>query len=161
MRCSVKDLLKNDGEIAEVGGTLEYEMLENNGDEIYFTTPISFSGELKNENGEIFTSGDIEFDYKVRCHRCGEEIVRSEKIQVNEIFSSESSDEKYLVVGETLDLENMIIDNIRLSLPVKFLCSDDCKGICTKCGINLNNGQCSCKEEKVDSRLEVLTTLLK
>ena len=161
MRCSVKDLLKNDGEIAEVGGTLEYEILENNGDEIYFTTPISFSGELKNNNGEILASGDIEFDYKVICHRCGEEVTFSEKISVNEIFSNQSSDENYLLVGETLDLENMIIDNIRLSLPIKFLCKEDCKGVCTKCGINLNNEQCNCKEEKVDSRFEVLTTLLK
>ena len=62
MRCSVKDLLKNDGEIAEIGGTLEYEMLENNGDEIYFVAPISFSGELKNENGEILADGDVEFE---------------------------------------------------------------------------------------------------
>jgi uncharacterized protein len=161
MRCSVKDLLKNDGEVAEIGGTLEYEMLENNGDEIYFTTPISFSGELKNNNGEILASGDIEFDYKVKCHRCGEEVTFSEKISVNEIFSNQSSDENYLLVGETLDLENMIIDNIRLSLPIKFLCKEDCKGVCTKCGINLNNEQCNCKEEKVDSRFEVLTTLLK
>jgi hypothetical protein len=67
MRCSVKDLLKNDGEITEVGGTLEYEVLENNGDKIYFTTPISFSGELKNSGGEILAQGDIEFDYKVVC----------------------------------------------------------------------------------------------
>ena len=161
MRCSVKDLLKNDGEITEVGGTLEYEVLENNGDEICFTTPISFSGELRNSSGEILASGDIEFDYKVRCHRCGEEIIRSEKISVDEIFSTQSSDEKYLLIGETLDLENMIIDNIRLSLPIKFLCKEDCKGVCTRCGINLNNEQCNCKEEKVDSRFEVLTTLLK
>ena len=161
MRCSVKDLLKNDGEITEVGGTLEYDVLENNGDEIYFVEPISFSGELKNENGEIFASGDIEFEYKVRCHRCGEEIIRSEKIAVNEIFSRDSSEEKYLLVGETLDLENMIIDNIRLNLPVKFLCNEECKGFCAKCGVNLNNEQCNCKEEKVDSRFEILTTLLK
>lgn len=161
MRCSVKDLLKNDGEITEVGGTLEYDVLESNGDEICFVTPISFSGELKNNNGEILAQGDIEFDYKVRCHRCGEEVTFSEKIPVNEIFSTQSSDEKYLLIGETLDLENMIIDNIRLSLPIKFLCKEDCKGICTKCGTNLNNGQCNCKEEKVDSRFEVLATLLK
>ena len=161
MRCSVKDLLKNDGEVTEVGGTLEYEMLESNGDEICFTTPISFSGELKNENGDIFATGDIEFEYKVRCHRCGEEFVRNEKIQVNEVFSTEGSDEKYLLIGETLDLENMMIDNIRLSLPIKFLCNEDCKGVCTKCGTNLNKEQCNCKEEKVDSRFEVLTTLLK
>ena len=38
-----------------------------------------------------------------------------------------------MLVGETLDLENMIIDNIRLSLPIKFLCKEDCKGVCTKC----------------------------
>ena len=104
---------------------------------------------------------DFIFDYKVKCHRCGEEVVFSEKISVNEIFSNQSSDENYLLIGETLDLENMIIDNIRLSLPIKFLCKEDCKGVCTKCGINLNNGQCNCKEEKVDSRFEILTTLLK
>ncbi|MGB9809870.1 MAG: YceD family protein, partial [Caldanaerobacter sp.] len=47
-----------------------------------------------------------------------------------------------------------------LSLPMKFLCKEDCKGLCPICGTNLNYGSCSCKREDIDPRLEVLSKLL-
>ena len=129
MRCSVKDILKSDGEIAEISGVLEYETLENNGDNIKFLTPIEFSGEVKNESGSIIVTGEIEFEYEVDCHRCGEVYKSSIKFPVSNIFSVSPTEDEYLLKGEILDLEDMLVDNIRLNLPVKFLCKEDCKGL--------------------------------
>jgi len=161
MRCSVKDILINDGDITEISGSIEYDTLENNGDIITFITPIEFSGEMKNDNGEILVTGEIEFDYKVNCHRCGEEFNSTIKFDVEEIFSTEPMDSKYLLKGEVIDLEDMIIDNIHLNLPVKFLCNEECKGLCTVCGTNLNSETCNCQKDETDPRLLVLTKLLK
>ena len=161
MRCSVKDILVNDGDTTEISGSIEYETLENNGDIITFITPIEFSGELRNDNGDINVKGEIEFEYKVKCHRCGEEFTSSLKCDVEEIYSAIQTDSSYLLKGDEIDLKDMIIDNIHLNLPIKFLCKDDCKGVCTICGTNLNYKSCNCKKTETDPRLSVLTELLK
>lgn len=161
MRCSVKDILKNDGEIAEISGVLEYDTLENNGDTIKFATPISFSGEVKNENGDILVNGEIDFDCEVECHRCGESIIKTMNFKISEIYSTNSQEEKYLLQGEILDFEDMLVDNIRLNLPIKFLCINDCKGVCTMCGNNLNVSECDCSKKNTDSKFSVLSDLLK
>jgi uncharacterized protein len=161
MKCSVKDILKNDGEIAEISGVLEYDTLENNGDTIKFTTPISFSGEIKNENGDILVDGEVDFEYEVECHRCGEPVSKTMNFKISELFSADPHEEKYLLKGEILELEDMIIDNIRLNLPVKFLCNSDCKGVCAICGNNLNISECNCSKKNIDSKFSVLSDLLK
>ena len=50
----------------------------------------------------------------------------------------------------------MILDNLRLNLPVRFVCKEDCKGVCTKCGKNLNFEKCECVEERKPSPFDVL-----
>ncbi|HOL80128.1 MAG TPA: DUF177 domain-containing protein, partial [Clostridiales bacterium] len=58
-----------------------------------------------------------------------------------------------------LNLDDLLAEDIWLSMPVTILCSDDCKGICPSCGTNLNEETCSCKKA-VDPRLEALAKLL-
>ena len=57
------------------------------------------------------------------------------------------------------NLDPLVTEDIFLSLPTKILCSEDCKGLCPKCGVNLNLGKCSCKKE-IDPRLAALKELL-
>jgi uncharacterized protein len=56
-------------------------------------------------------------------------------------------------------LDEIVTEDVFLNLPAKFLCSDDCKGMCFKCGKDLNSGSCSC-EKDIDPRLEALKQLL-
>ncbi len=58
--------------------------------------------------------------------------------------------------GEELDITEDIRDMVILSLPMKPLCSDTCKGLCPKCGTNLNEEKCNCVLEEIDPRLEKL-----
>jgi uncharacterized protein len=48
------------------------------------------------------------------------------------------------------------MNNLRLNLPVRFLCKEDCKGVCTKCGKNLNEGECECVPEEKSSPFDIL-----
>lgn len=57
------------------------------------------------------------------------------------------------------DLDELLREDILLSLPTKVLCKSDCKGLCPMCGADLNNGPCGCKKP-VDPRLAVLQDLL-
>ncbi|MDF2674142.1 MAG: hypothetical protein K0R09_2410, partial [Clostridiales bacterium] len=61
----------------------------------------------------------------------------------------------------SIDLKDMVMDNIILSMPIKFLCSPECRGLCPVCGKNLNKYQCNCNKNNVDPRLAVLKDLFK
>lgn len=82
---------------------------------------------------------------------------------MNHILVTEVNDEDnddYIIIEDMkLDIAELTLEDIYLALPSKFLCSDDCKGVCPSCGVNLNTGSCSCKKE-VDPRLEALLDLL-
>ena len=59
-----------------------------------------------------------------------------------------------------MDLDELIRTDILLELPTKFLCKEDCKGLCPTCGKNLNEGACNCQTHQIDPRLEVLKQLI-
>ena len=63
--------------------------------------------------------------------------------------------------GEEIDISETIRESLQLVLPMKPVCSPDCKGLCAHCGCDLNIEQCSCKEEGIDPRLAVLGQLIK
>ena len=58
--------------------------------------------------------------------------------------------------GIALDVNVMILEQIELAIPMNFVCREDCRGLCYKCGIDLNEGTCLCKNEEIDSRMSVL-----
>lgn len=79
---------------------------------------------------------------------------------VVENLQNENDDDDYIVVkNRELDLDEFVNEEVSLSLPNKILCSEDCKGLCSKCGMSLNLKQCDCKKD-VDPRMEALLQLL-
>jgi uncharacterized protein len=60
---------------------------------------------------------------------------------------------------DKIDLSEDVRDYALLALPMKKLCSENCKGLCPKCGKNLNDGPCECRDEKIDPRWEPLQKL--
>jgi uncharacterized protein len=58
--------------------------------------------------------------------------------------------------GIVFDVDLMVLEQIELAIPMRFVCREDCKGLCYNCGADLNEGACLCKNEKTDSRLSVL-----
>ena len=72
-----------------------------------------------------------------------------------------TDNDDYLVCADSvLDLEELARTDILLELPTKVLCSEDCKGLCSQCGKNLNEGECSCEKKQIDPRLAILSQLL-
>lgn len=62
--------------------------------------------------------------------------------------------------GDVLDFSEGFMEAVILALPIKRLCREDCRGLCPRCGTNLNQGNCGCREERVDPRLAPLRQLL-
>ena len=74
-------------------------------------------------------------------------------------LNHEDEDRFILVEQGQLDVDELVVSDILLSLPMKHLCLPDCKGLCPTCGRNLNEGPCGCKKP-IDPRLEALGKLL-
>ena len=97
------------------------------------------------------------------CDRCGKEFSREKVVKLDSLVAQELEDEEndeiLLLDGTELDLDHVVTEAFVLAMDTKNLCSDDCKGLCAKCGANLNDGPCGCRPE-VDPRLAVLAQLL-
>ena len=127
--------------------------------EIGGISPISskvlVNGDISN-NAEVVTFiGKATFNYKAPCDRCAVLTEKTLESPINHIIvnSLGNDDEEDFIVSENmeLDLEDLIRSDIILGLPYLFLCKDDCKGVCPKCGKNLNTEKCICEGE-VDER---------
>ena len=76
-----------------------------------------------------------------------------------ETLEDEENDDILLLDGGELDLEEVFTTDLVLAMEPKHVCSEECKGLCPKCGANLNDGPCQCRAE-VDPRFAVLAQLL-
>ena len=75
-------------------------------------------------------------------------------------LNDESNEDFVLLKDFQLPLDELVTTDLLLSLPMKSLCREDCRGLCPQCGHNLNNGECGCRQETVDPRLAALKDLL-
>ena len=75
-------------------------------------------------------------------------------------IEGEDSDTILLVPDMKLDLDDFLYTEVIVNLPLKHLCSEDCKGLCAKCGKDLNEGDCGCPKKEIDPRLAILQKLL-
>lgn len=129
-----------------------------------FVTPVKVSGEVVNRTGIVYLDARAEFDYSTFCARCGKPLLRHAHVPIRHILVShlddENDDDDYIIVDNMrFDLDGLVREDIFLALPSRFLCKEDCKGLCPVCGSDLNNGECGCKKP-TDSRWDALKDLL-
>lgn len=110
--------------------------------------PITVSGEatLSGEHG-AFIECNVNFTIKGSCTRCLEETKKVYEAEIRELCE-ENSEDGYPVVHDRIDLSKIVEDVVLMNLPVSFLCKEDCLGLCTECGENLNHGECKCKNSQ-------------
>ena len=98
--------------------------------------------------GMIIVSGVVTGEYHTVCGRCLADIDENFSVDIKENFIHISDDDEendgYTYEGGHIDLTASLIDNILLDLPSVMLCREDCRGLCSSCGKNLNEGNCSC-----------------
>ncbi|MDR1563761.1 MAG: DUF177 domain-containing protein [Oscillospiraceae bacterium] len=129
-----------------------------------FLEPVLLKGEIKNHAGVVTISYTAEFTDFSPCDRCGAQINRPTQYKFNHTLvttlEGEEVNDLILVENNRLDLDDLALSDILLELPSKHLCTAACKGLCPKCGTNLNQGECGCEKHEIDPRLAVLKTLL-
>lgn len=129
-----------------------------------FKTPVKVKAKAENRAGVVDLAVTAKFELSAPCDRCGEETItpfeRSFKHTVVQSLVGENEDDYLEAPDFALELDPTVTADIILSLPSKHLCKEDCKGLCPKCGKNLNEGECGCDLREIDPRLEILKSLL-
>ncbi len=142
----------------------EVDMSQDNQDGIGFVSPADAQITIVNRAGLVEMSADVRFDYRFACDRCASITDRSFAFTFRHILvdhlSEESGDDYIEAPDYKLDTDALLRDDILLELPSKFICKESCKGLCSKCGKNLNEGSCTCNRQETDPRLAVLMQLL-
>lgn len=128
-----------------------------------FLSPPHAAGEIVNTAGALTLKGSISSNLVRICDRCGCEYeVSLETPVIAKLaadFTGDDDPEIFALDGNWLDLSDVLEICFILSMEQKSLCAEDCAGLCSKCGKNLNDGPCGCKKE-IDPRLAVLGQLL-
>lgn len=128
-----------------------------------FTSPVTVKGKVANHAGIVELDANASFVLDICCDRCAKPIKYPYSVKVQHTLvtslNDENNDELLLVNELRFNLDELVTDDIFLDLPYKFLCKEDCKGICSACGKDLNEGPCDCKKA-IDPRLAALAELL-
>ncbi|WP_027340541.1 YceD family protein [Halonatronum saccharophilum] len=142
------------------GGTMseefsvELESITIHGEQVSFPREIKINLTVVNDEKTYIVMGKVDILLRLPCTRCLDEFEMPMKFD----FDFEISKEE--VEKDQIDFKNELLHHIRLNLPMKFVCDEECEGLCPSCGKNLNKEECKCIMHKVDPRLADLEKLL-
>ncbi|HRZ86730.1 MAG TPA: DUF177 domain-containing protein [bacterium] len=117
-----------------------------------FVSPVHISVHADFISGQLLVRGSISIETAADCSRCLKEI-REPVVIDDYLFDGPASE------GETIDLTGNIREYIIIALPMKRLCTTECKGLCPHCGKDLNVSACDCSSKWVDPRFGGLDKL--
>ena len=127
--------------------------------------PVLAEGTVRNTAGVLVMTGAISTCIHGTCDRCARDFSREVRFPIDVVLVTELADEEnedewvFPLEGDSADLDDIVRTVFVLSLDSKLLCREDCKGICQRCGKNLNDGPCNCQKE-LDPRFAALKQLL-
>jgi uncharacterized protein len=135
---------------------------------------VHFDGTLRKDEPRFILGGRLQARLQVMCGRCLEPFTLPVDTQVELTYvphPAQAASEEEVELSQddlttafyrdqTLDLGEMVREQFYLALPMSPLCREDCKGLCPRCGTNLNQGTCACDVRWEDPRLAGLRTLL-
>ena len=145
------------------------ELVEEN---TVFLEPVHVEGTIRRVGEEVLIRGQMTTRLNFVCCRC----LTPFEFPVDSVFDliflpEELEDPKEQLENEdvsklfyqkrSIDLENVILEQLNLTFPLRPLCSDDCQGLCPVCGNLVDEGSCSCTKNEADHRLDKLKTFLR
>ncbi|MGN1097479.1 MAG: YceD family protein [Clostridia bacterium] len=159
MKFNIASVLKNEGSAMAIEGNLELGRLKYLGNSFDFQSPVSVKGVIRNIGGTLELNGTVSGEYVSSCDCCGAPVKGVLEAEIDEAIDSESEDydaECFALNGTILDISGLINALVWGNLPMKLLCREDCKGLCSICGCNLNETVCNCDHTVYDPRLAIL-----
>ena len=158
MICDVSTIVNTEGAELAICGTVEVN------DFLYDVEvqDASINGKITCSGGVLVLEAKLKAMLKTACARCLAELTLPLDFDFSETLVQEGTqddkDEDSVIIfeGTEIDVGEIAVNNILLNISSKYLCSEDCQGLCPKCGKNLNEGKCDCDFFEIDPRWEKL-----
>lgn len=177
----------NIGEIKDKkGGEIRFRLVEDwsnmgrDGQSLHCVSPVIFDGKVMCTGDLFLVRGNVSTKIEARCARCLRPIELGITANLDERFQRMSSqtreqdpirdeqteeedwghEEVQEFRGLTIHLDDVVLENLLVSLPIKPLCQEGCRGLCSQCGQDLNDGECNCTTDDIDPRMLQLKQLL-
>jgi uncharacterized protein len=149
-------------------GSVRFDLMEDfspfdlGTEALAFQAPVHVQLQVNNTSKAMLVHGTIHTELKVMCGRCLEAFIYplSLSFQDEWVFRAQATEDlletAFLLDKDEIEINERIFEQIVLALPMKFVCSAECQGLCPTCGANRNLTPCHCGEDDIDPRLAAL-----
>jgi uncharacterized protein len=166
------DLAKYRKPLSRFERTFKPEDIGGQGEAYRITAPVHLAFDIHKDKEKFRLVGTVRTELELDCSRCLEpfRLPLDAAFEMRYLPSSEASTEPEREMADEdletsyyrddqIDLNDLLREQFYLALPMKPLCSEECRGLCPQCGTNLNEGSCDCAPRWEDPRLAALRTL--
>lgn len=136
---------------------------------VQFGSDAHVTGTLTDNAGYMRLKLMAKLEYRGECARCLAPVEGVFSLDFERTVTTEGTlceddtdgygDEYVVIHGYELDVDELLCEELILAFPNKLLCSEDCEGLCPKCGKPRREGDCGCPTKEIDPRLAILATL--
>ena len=118
---------------------------------------------------ELRILADTKMTMRLPCDRCLKDTLETFVLHIDKLVDlgkseaelTEEFDESNFIEGYKLDVEQLLTNQMHTNWPAKVLCAEDCAGLCSICGVDLNQGNCDCESTEGDPRMTLIRDLFK
>lgn len=168
MQIHLSDVTSCEGKTIQVSAELELEKIEFQLGQfpVLEKKPVELT--ITNTGNKVLElKGSTSVTVGMPCDRCLEQVAveipchieRKLDMKLTDEERVNDLDESNYLTGMDLDVDRLVYLEVLICWPLKVLCKEDCKGICSRCGKNLNEGPCGCKEEPKDPRMAAISDI--
>lgn len=162
MKVNVAQVRNREGESVRFELMGEFSSFDLGTEALSFQTPVHVQLQVNHTNKAMLVYGNIQTALKATCGRCLETYVYplSLSFQDEWVFRAQATDDlletALLLDKDEIDIKERIFEQIVLALPMKFICSAECQGLCPTCGANRNLTPCHCAKDDLNPRFAAL-----
>lgn len=163
MTLDLRRIFSNDNSVLETDGSLDMSDVDFSAG-YPLKKPVAYRVRVSNTASVVNLKIDIDFEFSAPCDRCGNYTSKRHTVTIEKSLATslerQESDTIIVVPDMQLEVDELVYTEVILNLPSKHLCKETCKGLCSVCGKNLNEGDCGCAKTEPDPRFEKLRQLL-
>lgn len=168
MLVHLSDIVSQDGGIWEQEVPLSLETVDAAGIPYKVVRQSPLHLVIANEGDKVLKiRAESSVTVRIPCSRCLDEVDWEFTLDIQRKADMKQSaedriknlDESNYITGMDLDTDRLVCDEILIQWPLKVLCKEDCKGICSQCGQNLNHGECDCEKGSLDPRMAAISDI--
>lgn len=162
MKVNVAQVRRNEGGTAYFDLTEDFSSFDSELEEVSFAAPVHVKLQVNNTGKSLLVEGRVLAEMKAQCGRCLEDFIYpiDQAFEDEWVFTPDATEEQLetalLFDRDEIELNERILEQIVLALPMRFICSPECKGLCPVCGVNHNVKSCDCVQENIDPRFAAL-----